>query len=86
MLITAIIVIGAAIGLLRLLFKLLKKPMKLGFKLALHAVFGYVFLFIFNFVGAWADLSIELNWLNAIITGIFGIPGVAVMLIIKYLL
>ena len=47
---------------------------------------GYIALFIFNFVGAWVGLSLGLNWLNAIVTGVLGIPGVILLLLIKYLL
>jgi len=81
----AIIVFALAVGfsLLGLLLKILKGPMKLAFKLLIHAVFGFVFLFIFNFFGAWVDLSIPITWLNAIVTGVFGIPGVVVLLILQ---
>ncbi len=81
----AIVVFALAVGfsLLGLLLKILKGPMKLAFKLLIHAVFGFVFLFIFNFFGAWVDLSIPVTWLNAIVTGVFGIPGVVVLLILQ---
>ncbi len=72
-------------GLVTVLVKLLKKPLKWAFKLLLHALFGFVFLFIFNFVGAWADLSLEVNWLNCIVAGALGVPGVIVLLILKYI-
>ena len=44
------------------------------------------FLFVFNFLGAWIGVSLEITWLSAAVTGVFGIPGVAVLLILKYLL
>ncbi len=72
-------------GLLGLLLKLLKKPIKWAFKLLLHALFGFIFLFIFNFVGAWFDVSLELTWLNAVVSGVLGIPGVVILLLLKYL-
>ncbi len=79
----AIIVFMLAVGisLIGLLFKILKGPMKLALKIFLHALMGFVFLFIFNFVGAWVGLSIPVNWLNAIITGVLGVPGVVLLLI-----
>ena len=73
-------------GLLGLLLKLLKKPIKWVFKLLLHALFGFIFLFVFNFLGAWFGISLEITWLSAIVTGVFGIPGVVVLLILTYLL
>ena len=55
-------------------------------KLLLHALFGYIFLFVFNFVGAWFGVSLEITWLTAIISGVFGVPGVVVLLLLKYIL
>ena len=43
-------------------------------------------LFVFNFLGAWFGISLEITWLSAIVTGVFGIPGVVVLLILTYLL
>ena len=85
-LIAVIFLAAAAIFLLTLTFLLLKKPIAWIFKLIIHAVMGYIALFIFNFVGAWVGLSLGLNWLNAIVTGVLGIPGVILLLLIKYLL
>ncbi len=83
-----LILILLAVGgiLLRLLLKILKKPIKLVFKLLLHALFGYIYLFIFNFVGAWFGVTLEINWVTAVVSGVFGVPGVAVLLVLKYLL
>ncbi len=81
-----VILLAVGGGLLGLLLKLLKRPIKWVFKLLLHALFGYIYLFVFNFVGAWLGISLEVTWLSAIVTGVFGIPGVAVLLILKYLL
>ena len=86
MLLLILILLAVSGGLLTLLIKLLKKPIKWIFKLLLHALFGYIFLFIFNFAGAWFGVSLELNWLNAIVSGVFGIPGVVVLLVLKYIL
>ena len=81
----AVIILALIVGifLIGLLFKILKKGMKWGFKLLIHACFGFVFLFIFNFFGAWVDISIPLTWLNAIITGALGVPGVILLLILQ---
>ncbi len=80
-----IIVFALAVGisLLGLLIRILKGPMKLIWKLFIHAIMGFVFLFIFNFLAGFVDLSIPLTWLNAIITGVLGIPGVVLLLILQ---
>ena len=84
--IAVIVMISAAGVLLSLSLKLLKKPLAWITKLLLHAAMGYAFLFLFNFVGAWIGVSLGLNWLNAAVTGVLGVPGVILLLLIKYLL
>lgn len=83
-----LILILLAVGgvLLSLLLKILRKPIKWILKLLLHALFGFVYLFLFNFIGAWFGLTLEVNWLTAAVAGVFGIPGVAVLLVLAYLL
>ena len=84
--IPVIVLSGAALFLLSLSFALLKKPLAWLLKFLLHAAMGYAFLFLFDFVGAWAGVSLGLNWFNAAVTGVLGVPGVIVLLLIKYLL
>ena len=74
------------IGLIVLLLKLLRKPIRWAFKLLLHALFGFVALFIFNFFGDFVGVTLGLNWLNAVVTGVLGIPGVILLLLLKYIL
>lgn len=86
MILVSLILLGIAVGLSSLLLRLLRKPIKWAFKLLLHALFGFIFLFLFNFFGAWVDLSLELNWFNAAVTGVLGLPGVVILLLVKYIL
>ncbi len=81
-----IIPAAIAVGLIALLLRLLKKPIKLVFKLLLHALFGYIALLIFNFFGSIVGVRLDITWVSAVVPGVFGIPGVAVLLIVKYLL
>ena len=85
-LIAVIVLTGAALILLSLSFTLLKKPLTWILKLLLHAAMGYAFLFLVNFVGAWLGVSLGLNWVNAAVAGVLGVPGVVLLLLIKYLL
>ena len=45
-----------------------------------------VVLFLLNFVGGIVGLSLGINWFNALVVGIFGAPGVVLLLLLKYLL
>lgn len=81
----AIVVFALAVGfsLIGLLIKILKGPMKLALKIFLHALMGFVTLFIFNFIGAWVGIGIPMTWLHAIVTGVLGVPGVVLLLILQ---
>lgn len=81
-----VITLAVAGGLFSLLLKLLKKPLGLAFKLLLHAISGFVFLGIFNILGSFFEITLGFNWFNAIITGVFGIPGVVLLLLMRYLI
>ena len=83
---TVVLMIAAAVLLLMLFIRIIRLPLKWMVKGLLHAAVGFVALFIFNFIGSWIDVELELNLFNALITGIFGVPGVIILLVIKYIL
>lgn len=80
----AAVIVGVL--LIWLLFKILKTPLKWAWKLLLNALSGFVALFVLNLLGGLVGLSLDVTWLNAIVVGILGLPGVLLLLIVKYLL
>ena len=81
-----IIVAVIAVIFLLLFFKILGSSLKWILKLLLNAVTGFVILFLVNIVGGSIGIELDLNWINALVAGFFGAPGVVVLLVIKYLL
>lgn len=69
-----------------LVFKLLSLPFKIMWKLFVNAVIGFVLLLLFNFLGGLIGLTIEITWWKAVIVGIFGVPGIAGLLLVQLLL
>lgn len=73
-----------------IVFKIFHLSLKLFFKLLLNALIGAVILFIFNFIFAgifnWEFFAININWLTALVTGILGVPGVIILLIIRLIM
>ncbi len=69
-----------------LLVKLLAKPLKWIVKLLLNALGGFILLLVVNFVGSWVGISLGLTWINALVAGVLGLPGVALLLILKFFL
>ncbi|MGI5978725.1 MAG: pro-sigmaK processing inhibitor BofA family protein [Oscillospiraceae bacterium] len=83
---------GAGIGLvvicillLVLFIKLLAKPLKWVIKFLLNALAGFIALILINFVGGFFGFSLTVNFLNCLIAGCLGMPGVILLILIKYL-
>ena len=68
-----------------LLFKILKTPLKWAFKLLLNAVGGFIALVVLNFFGGFVGLSLTINLINCLVAGILGLPGVVLLLVLKYI-
>ena len=78
-------VIVVCILLVVLLFKIIKTPLKWAFKLLINAASGFIALVILNFFGGIVGLSLTVNLINCLVAGILGLPGVVLLLLIKYL-
>ena len=74
-----VLMAAAAVLLLLLFIKIIRLPLKWLFKLLLHAL-------VFNFLGSFVGIWLEINAINAVITGLLGVPGVILLLLFKYLL
>ena len=72
--------------LLFICFKIIKKPIGCLFRLAANTIGGFVVLFVLNWLGDFIGISIGVNWMNALIVGIFGLPGVGFLLMFQWLL
>lgn len=82
-------IVGISIVLLILLvifIKIFKTPLKLLLKLLFNTIGGFIALMALNFFGSFIGISIGLNWVNAIIVGIFGLPGIGLLLILQLIL
>ncbi len=65
------------------ILKLLSVSTKTLMTLLWNGIVGLVLLFVFNLVGGIFGLQIEVNALNSIVAGIFGIPGIILLLILQ---
>ena len=74
------ILIGVvAVVLLALVLKLLKCSIKTILKFVINAVVGIAVIFLLNLI---PGVAIPLTWWTGLISGLFGIPGVIVLLVI----
>lgn len=73
----------AAVMSVVVVLKIAAAPIKLIFKFLLNALSGFLLLLIANFVSGFFDFSISINLINCLISGAFGIPGVAFLILLK---
>jgi len=77
----------AALGIILILcIVLFRKVIGCFLRLVLNTICGFVLLFALNFLGGFIGISLGINWFNAIVVGIFGLPGVGLLLILQWLL
>lgn len=69
-----------------ILAKILILPIKIIWKLGVNAFVGGIALLILNFFGGFIGLYIPINIITAVITGLLGVPGIVMILIIQYIL
>lgn len=66
-----------------LFFRLLSFSIKAVGKLIINSISGLLLLFVFNLIGGIFGITLNLTFLNALVAGIFGIPGIIVLLLLK---
>ena len=52
-------------------------------KLMINAFVGGVVLFLINLVGAGFGFALNITWLTSLIVGIFGVPGVVLVILLQ---
>lgn len=72
-----------AVLLFLLLIKLFKTPLKLVWKIIIHAVSGLLTLALFNLVAGIFGTRIDINFVNCLLSGVLGIPGVILILLLQ---
>ena len=84
--VSSILILAAIIIGVVLLIKLLAAPIRLIFKLMLNALMGFFVLIVVNIIGGFVDFSLTVNFVNAVIVGLLGIPGVVLLIVFKLFL
>ena len=77
------IVAGTAVAVLifAVLGKVISLPFRIVWKLITNSIVGAVILWVINLFGA----GIEITFFKALIAGIFGVPGVILLLIARFM-
>lgn len=72
-----------ALIILYIVLKVIAAPVKIIIKLMINAFVGGVVLFLINLVGASFGLVLDITWLTSLIVGIFGVPGVVLVILLQ---
>lgn len=82
---TYLIFFGCLIAII-IIAKILAWPFKLIIKLIVNIVLGGLLLLVVNTIGGGFGLHIPFNAITALVSGILGIPGVILLIILQYIL
>lgn len=77
---TMLTVVGFAIAAF-VLFKIITAPVRIVFKLLINAVCGFFLLFVANIISGFFNVVIPMNFTSCLVSGIFGIPGVILVVV-----
>ncbi len=70
-----------AVAVVAIVLKIFKIGIKTILKIVINAAIGIGAIFLINLI---PGVMIPINWWTALITGIFGIPGVILVLILSF--
>lgn len=79
--------LGLALALLFLavaVIRIFSAPLKLALRLGINAVLGFAAMWLLNLTTAYTGLHLGLNWFNGLVVGVLGIPGFALLLLVRW--
>ena len=68
------------------LARILSAPLRLALKLLVNAASGLVALWLVNLLSGVTGIYLGLNLVNALIVGIFGLPGLVLLILLQWVL
>ena len=82
--ITALALVG--LFLLVAVVRLFRRPLKLARRVVVNGALGLGALWLLNSAAPITGLTLGLNWFNALTVGILGLPGLGLLLLVKWVL
>ena len=68
------------------LLRIFRSPLRLAVKLIANTLLGFAALWIVQLTATFTGITLGLNLMNALIVGILGIPGFALLLLLQWVL
>ena len=66
--------------------RLLRQPLKLALRVLINSALGFCALWLLNMTTGLTGLSLGLNLFNALTIGVLGVPGLGLLLLLKWVL
>ena len=66
--------------------RLFAAPLKLALKVAFNSALGFGAVWLLNLTTSVTGLSLGLNWFNALLIGVLGLPGFGLLLLVQWVL
>ena len=63
-----------------------QKPLKLALRVVLNSALGLGVLWLLNSTAPVTGLTLGVNWFNALTVGVLGLPGLGLLLLVKWVL
>lgn len=83
---TILAVAGTGALLLLLSAKALSAPLRIAFRVGLNTMLGFGALLLVNATQSFTGLSLGLNFFNAAVVGVLGVPGLGLLLLVQWVL
>ena len=80
-----VVYIACIIGIF-IIGKIFIVPIKVIMKLILNTILGGILLYIINIIGGTFNFHIGINLITILVTGILGIPGVVLLILLHILI
>lgn len=76
----------AAVVLVTAVIRLIQIPLRIAAKVLLNTVIGYAALWLVDLAAPVTGLYLGLNAVNALIVGVFGVPGLILLVLVQWVL
>ena len=66
--------------------RLFHRPLRLALRVVLNSALGLGVLWLLNSTAPVTGLTLGVNWFNALTVGVLGLPGLGLLLLVKWVL
>lgn len=81
---STLLAFAVGVMVLCVILKIISFPIRKIIKLVINAIIGGIVLLCVNYFGAAVGFVLTINWLSALIVGVFGVPGVIIVAILQF--